>query len=34
MRKHAIVFVDIERDQSMDGGDVIQRVEEQPLMFI
>ena len=33
MRKHAVVFVDVERDQSADGGDAVQRVEEQPLMF-
>src|SRR5206468_7863239 len=33
MRKHAVVFVDVERDQSTDGGDAVQRVEEQPLMF-
>jgi hypothetical protein len=33
MRKHAIVFVDIERDQATDGRDAVQRVEEKPLMF-
>jgi hypothetical protein len=33
MRKHAIVFVDIERDQSTDGSHAVQRVEEEPLMF-
>jgi hypothetical protein len=33
MRKHAVVFVDVERDQSTDGGDAVQRVEE-PLMFL
>ena len=33
MRKHAIVFVDVERDQSTDGRDAVQRVEEEPLMF-
>ena len=26
--KHAVVFVDVERDQSSDGGDAIQRVEQ------
>jgi hypothetical protein len=33
MRKHAIVFVDVEPYQSTDGGDAVQRVEEEPLMF-
>src|SRR5712691_3463330 len=33
MRKHAVVFVDVERDQSTDGGDAVQRVEEEPVMF-
>jgi hypothetical protein len=33
MRQHAVVFVDVERDQSTDGRDAVQRVEEQPLMF-
>ena len=32
--KHAIVFVDVERDQSTHGGDAVERVEEPPLMFI
>jgi hypothetical protein len=30
MRKHAVVFVDVERDRSPDGGDAVQRVEEEP----
>jgi len=34
MRKHAIVFVDIERDQSTHRGDAVERVQEEPLMFI
>src|SRR5713226_2976166 len=33
MGQHAVVFVDIERDQSTDGGDTVQRVEEEPLIF-
>jgi hypothetical protein len=33
MRKHAVVFVDVERDQSTDGGGAVQRVEKEPLMF-
>ena len=33
MRKDAVVFVNVERDQSTDGGDAVQRVEEEPLMF-
>src|ERR1700731_902297 len=33
MRKDAVVFVNVERDQSTDRGDVVQRVEEEPLMF-
>src|SRR5216684_6049477 len=33
MRKHAVVFVDVERDQSPDRGDAVQGVEEEPLMF-
>jgi hypothetical protein len=33
MRKHAIVFVDVERYQSTDGSEAFQRVEEEPLMF-
>src|ERR1700737_3534164 len=33
MRKHPVVFVNVERDQSTDGGDAVQRVEEEPLMF-
>ena len=33
MRKHAVVFVDVERDQATDGGEAIQRVKEEPLMF-
>jgi hypothetical protein len=34
MRKHAIVLVDVEGDQSSDGADAVQRVEEEPLMFL
>jgi hypothetical protein len=33
MRKHAVVLVDVERHQPADGGDAVERVEEQPLMF-
>ena len=33
MRKHAVVFLDVELDQSTDGGDIVQRVEEEPVMF-
>jgi hypothetical protein len=33
MRKHAVVLVDAERHQPADGGDAVERVEEQPLMF-
>src|SRR6266849_10683724 len=33
MRQHAVVFVDVERDQSTHGGDAVKRVEEEPLMF-
>ena len=33
MRKHAVVFVNVEFHQSTDGGDGVQRVEEEPLMF-
>jgi hypothetical protein len=33
MRKHAIVFVDVERDQSTDRRDAVERVKEEPLMF-
>jgi hypothetical protein len=32
--KHPVVFVDGERDQSTEGGDAVQRVEEEPLVFI
>ncbi len=32
MWKHAVVFVDVERHQATDGGDAVQRVEEEPLM--
>jgi hypothetical protein len=31
MRKHAVVLVDVERHQPADGGDAVERVEEQPL---
>jgi hypothetical protein len=34
MRKDAVVFVDVERHQAMDGGDAVQRVEEEPLMLL
>ena len=33
MRQHPVVFVDVERDQSSDVGDAVQRVEEEPLML-
>src|SRR2546429_3112811 len=33
MRKHAVVFVDVELHESTDGSDAVERVEEQPLMF-
>src|SRR4029450_13622930 len=33
MEKHAIVFVDIERYESADGRDAVQRVKEEPLML-
>ena len=33
MRKHAVVFVDVERHESTDGGDAVERVEEEPLML-
>jgi hypothetical protein len=33
MRKDTVVFVDVERDQSTDGGEAVQRVEEEPLML-
>ena len=33
MRQHAVVFVDVERHQSTDDRDAVQRVEEEPLMF-
>jgi hypothetical protein len=33
MRKHVVVFVDVERHQPTDGRDAIERVEEEPLMF-
>jgi Inner membrane protein YgaP-like, transmembrane domain len=33
VRKHAIVFVDVESDQATDRTDAVQRVEEEPLMF-
>jgi hypothetical protein len=32
MRQHAVVFVNLERDQSTDGGDAAQRVEEGPCL--
>jgi hypothetical protein len=31
--KHAVVFVDVERDQSTDRGNAVQRVEEEPVVF-
>jgi len=31
MRQHAVV--DVERHESTDGGDAVERVEEKPLMF-
>jgi len=34
MRKHAIMFVDIERNQSTDRRDTIEGVQEEPLVFI
>ena len=33
MRNHAIVLVDVERDQSTYRGDAVERVKEEPLMF-
>jgi len=33
MGKHAVVLLDVERDQSTDRGDAVQRVEEEPLVF-
>ena len=33
MRQHAVVFVDVERHESTDGRDAVERVEEEPLMF-
>jgi len=33
MRQHAVVFVDVEGDQSTDGEDAVQRVQKQPLML-
>ena len=33
MRKYAIVLVDVERDQSTDRGDTVERVQEESLMF-
>jgi hypothetical protein len=32
-RKHPVVFIDVERHQSTNSGDAVQRVEEEPLMF-
>jgi hypothetical protein len=34
MRQHAIVLVDIERDQAPHGRDAIEGVQEEPLVFI
>ena len=33
MRKHAVVFVDVELHESTDGRDAVERVKEEPLMF-
>ena len=33
MWQHAGVLVDVECHESMHGGDAVQRVEEEPLMF-
>jgi len=33
MRKHPVVFVDVERYQSTDGSDAVERAEDEPLMF-
>src|SRR5262249_6041510 len=33
MGQHPVVFLDVELHQSPDGGNTIQRVEEQPLVF-
>jgi hypothetical protein len=33
MRKHVVVFVNVERHQPADRRDAIERVEEEPLMF-
>ncbi len=32
MRKHPVMFVDRARHQPMNGGDAIERVEEEPVM--
>jgi hypothetical protein len=34
MRKHVVVFVDVERPQPADRRDAIERVEEEPLMTL
>jgi hypothetical protein len=34
MWKHVVVFVDVERHQPADGRDALERMEEQPLMFL
>src|SRR5215468_3598345 len=33
MRKHAIVLLDVERHQSTQRADAVERVKEEPLMF-
>jgi hypothetical protein len=33
MWKHLVVFLDVEIDESPNGTDAVQRVEEKPLMF-
>jgi hypothetical protein len=33
MRKHVVVFVDVERHEAADGRDAIERVEEEPSLF-
>jgi hypothetical protein len=33
VRKHAVVFVDVERHESTDGADAVEGVEKEPVMF-
>ena len=34
MGQHAVVLIDVERHEATDRGGVVQRMQEQPLMFI